>query len=305
MSRTRRHSLMKGNWIILLSQNATKGSFHWASPSHLSTRLVDTRSPRSAGSACGLRAIAAPPVPSIDLRPFRAFSTCHQALRPTGWSRLDPAGHTALPHMYIRKEAVLSSQIEGTQSSLSTCSSSGGGGARLPWTMSAKSRTMWQPWIMASRASRKASRCSEAPSRNPRLLSRMGGEGRASGEFRRSQNWVGGTRPGNATFVPPPPQEVQLHGRPRDFLQTPTPDIPILVKAGLAHVQFETIHPFSTQWPPRAAARDVVLCEQGVAWRRPLLYLASISRRTGAPITSSFRPCAKPEIGDALARHFC
>ena len=77
------------------------------------------------------------------------------------------------------------------------------------------------------------------------LLAGGRGETRDPGEFRRSQNWVGGTRPGNALHVPPPPHEVMpcLEQLER-FLHTNTPEIPVLVQAGLAHVQFETIHPF-------------------------------------------------------------
>ena len=65
------------------------------------------------------------------------------------------------------------------------------------------------------------------------------------GNFRRSQNWIGGTRPGNATFVPPPPQEVaNCMSDLERFLHAPVAGMPTLLRAGLAHVQFETIHPF-------------------------------------------------------------
>jgi len=68
---------------------------------------------------------------------------------------------------------------------------------------------------------------------------------KSPGEFRTSQNWIGGTRPGNAMFVPPPPNEVMTClGDWERFIHEDTPSIPPLVKAGLIHVQFETIHPF-------------------------------------------------------------
>ena len=78
-----------------------------------------------------------------------------------------------------------------------------------------------------------------------RLLDSGRGGTRSPGEFRTSQNWIGGTRPGNAMFVPPPPNEVMTClGDWERFIHEDTPSIPPLVKAGLIHVQFETIHPF-------------------------------------------------------------
>ena len=74
------------------------------------------------------------------------------------------------------------------------------------------------------------------------LLATGRGAHKAPSEFRQSQNWIGGTRPGNAAFVPPPPQDVQhCMGELEKFLHSDTPS---LVKAALAHLQFETIHPF-------------------------------------------------------------
>ncbi|PLU10650.1 hypothetical protein BMJ20_12195 [Sinorhizobium medicae] len=78
-----------------------------------------------------------------------------------------------------------------------------------------------------------------------RLLDSGRGGTRSPGEFRTSQNWIGGTRPRNAMFVPPPPNEVMTClGDWERFIHEDTPSIPPLVKAGLIHVQFETIHPF-------------------------------------------------------------
>jgi Fic family protein len=78
-----------------------------------------------------------------------------------------------------------------------------------------------------------------------KLLPRGRGSEKAPGEFRRSQNWIGGTRPGNAHFVPPPPAEVEdCMAALERFIHDERTPYPALVKAGLAHVQFETIHPF-------------------------------------------------------------
>ncbi|GIV16625.1 MAG: hypothetical protein KatS3mg022_2060 [Armatimonadota bacterium] len=77
------------------------------------------------------------------------------------------------------------------------------------------------------------------------LLSMGRGSEKSPGEFRRSQNWIGGTRPGNDAFVPPPPDAVEdCMAALERFLRDETSAYPALVKAALAHVQFETIHPF-------------------------------------------------------------
>ena len=77
------------------------------------------------------------------------------------------------------------------------------------------------------------------------LLSKGRGSHQAPGEFRRTQNWIGGTRPGNAAFVPPPAGQVpECMGKLELFLHDQPEPSPALLKAALAHVQFETIHPF-------------------------------------------------------------
>lgn len=152
-----------------------------------------------------------------------------------------------LLYTYIRKEAVLSSQIEGTQSSLSDL------------LLFENAETPGVPVSDVQEVSNYVAaleyglqRLKELPL-SLRLIKEIhaillkGGRGgnKEPGEFRRSQNWIGGSRPGNAGFVPPPPQEVLpalgalekfIHGEPA---QTPT-----LIKAGLVHAQFESIHPF-------------------------------------------------------------
>ncbi len=77
------------------------------------------------------------------------------------------------------------------------------------------------------------------------LLSKGRGSDKQPGEFRKTQNWIGGTRPGTAAFVPPPPELVpECMSALELFLHNERADLPLLIKAGLAHVQFETIHPF-------------------------------------------------------------
>ena len=153
-----------------------------------------------------------------------------------------------LLYSFVRKEAVLSSQIEGTQSSLADL---------LLYEIDE------QPGVPVDDA-REVSRCVAALENglsalrgglpvsmrllrgmHEVLLSHSGGRGKTPGEVRRSQVWIGGTRPGNAVFVPPPVQALAecLASFERFLNDQPEPTPPLL-KAGLAHVQFETIHPF-------------------------------------------------------------
>jgi Fic family protein len=154
-----------------------------------------------------------------------------------------------LLYMYVRKEAVLSSQIEGTQSTLSDL---------LEYEDASAAGTPVDDvrevsrYVAALYHGLQRVRTGELPI-SLRLVRELHGvlmeDGRGStqapGEFRRTQNWIGGTRPGNALFVPPPPHEMMraLDNLER-FLNDETGHTPTILKAGLAHAQFETIHPF-------------------------------------------------------------
>ena len=107
------------------------------------------------------------------------------------------------------------------------------------------------------------------------LLTKGRGSNQAPGEFRRSQNWIGGTRPGNAAFVPPPAEKVmECMSRLELFLHDQPEPTPILLKAALAHVQFETIHPFlDGNGRLGRLLITLLLCEQKVL-REPMLYLS-------------------------------
>jgi len=153
-----------------------------------------------------------------------------------------------LLYSFVRKEAVLSSQIEGTQSSLADL---------LLYEIDE------QPGVPVDDA-REVSRCVAALERGLKklrgglplcmrllcemhkvLLGHPGGRGKTPGEVRRSQVWIGGTRPGNAVFVPPPASELAACLTPFErFLNDEPEPTPPLLKAALTHVQFETIHPF-------------------------------------------------------------
>jgi Fic family protein len=156
------------------------------------------------------------------------------------------------PHLflyaYVRREAVLSSQIEGTQSSLAQLllfELEESPGVPLDDVVEVSNyvaalehglRRLKEGFPLSNRLIREM---------HAVLLSRGRGSEKSPGEFRRSQNWIGGTRPGNAHFVPPPPQYVQdCMSDLERFLHNEGNPYPALIKAALAHVQFETIHPF-------------------------------------------------------------
>ncbi len=107
------------------------------------------------------------------------------------------------------------------------------------------------------------------------LLTKGRGSTQTPGEFRRSQNWIGGTRPGNAVFVPPPAEEVlECMGTLELFLHDQPEPTPVLLKAALAHVQFETIHPFlDGNGRLGRLLITLLLCEQKML-REPMLYLS-------------------------------
>jgi cell filamentation protein, protein adenylyltransferase len=151
-------------------------------------------------------------------------------------------------YAYVRREAVLSSQIEGTQSSLSDL---------LLFELEEAPGAPFDDVVevsnyVAALEHGMARLQGDFPLSNrliremhAELLSRGRGSEKAPGEFRRTQNWIGGTRPGNAHFVPPPPTHVEdCMGALERFIHDEHSPYPTLVKAALAHVQFETIHPF-------------------------------------------------------------
>jgi Fic family protein len=107
------------------------------------------------------------------------------------------------------------------------------------------------------------------------LLAKGRGQDKDPGEFRRSQNWIGGSRPGNALFVPPPPHLVMpCLGALETFIHDDAPHLPLLVKAALVHVQFETIHPFlDGNGRLGRLLITFLLCQRNIL-REPLLYLS-------------------------------
>ena len=221
-----------------------------------------------------------PPTPSIEWTPglLTVFDAASRAL-----GRLDSAS-SLLPstplflYMYVRKEAVLSSMIEGTQSSLSDL---------LLYEMDQEPGVpladVQEVSNYVAAMEHGLTRLEEGFPLSLRLIREMHSillsHGRGShtdpGEFRRSQNWIGGTRPGNAYFVPPPAENVlECLGELEKFFHDIPHTTPPLLKAALAHVQFETIHPFlDGNGRIGRLLIALILCEQKVL-SKPLLYLS-------------------------------
>jgi Fic family protein len=183
-------------------------------------------------------------------------------------------------YMYVRKEAVLSSQIEGTQSTLDELlryENEALAGKPLDDITEVSNYVDAMMYGLERLKDPKGLPLCLRLLRemHARLLQKGRGENKDPGEFRRSQNWLGGTRPGNAQFVPPPVNEMDacLSDLER-FMQDDSRPIPPLVKAGLLHVQFETIHPFlDGNGRLGRLLIALFLVDKGVL-REPLLYLS-------------------------------
>src|SRR6266542_659182 len=151
-------------------------------------------------------------------------------------------------YAYVRREAVLSSQIEGTQSSLSDLllfELEEAPGAPFDDVVEVSNYVAALEHGMARLRDGFPLSNRLIREMHAELLSRGRGSDKAPGEFRRTQNWIGGTRPGNAHVIPPSPTRVEdCMGALERFIHDEHTPYPALVKAALAHVQFETIHPF-------------------------------------------------------------
>ena len=221
-----------------------------------------------------------PPKPPIEWTP-ELRGKFDQALLALG--RLDSIS-TFLPdislflYMYVRKEAVLSSMIEGTQSSLSDLllfELDMEPGVPLDDVREVSNYVVALNYGLNRLAEGFPLSLRLVREMHGVLLSRGRGSNQAPGEFRRTQNWIGGTRPGNAAFVPPPAEQVlECMGKLELFLHDQPEPTPVLLKAALAHVQFETIHPFlDGNGRLGRLLIPLLLCEQK-ALREPMLYLS-------------------------------
>jgi len=221
-----------------------------------------------------------PPNPALSIDPALR-EVLDQALISLG--RLDSVA-TLLPdidlflYTYVRKEAVLSSQIEGTRSSLSDLllfELEEVPGVPLDDVIEVSSyveavnhglKRLGENFPLSNRLVREMHKI---------LLSKGRGREKDPGEFRCSQNWIQGTRPGNALYVPAPPERVaDTMGDWEKFLHDIPEKTPPLIKAALTHVQFETIHHFlDGNGRIGRLLITLLLCHEGIL-RQPLLYLS-------------------------------
>ena len=168
--------------------------------------------------------------------------------RLAGVSGLAPSVDWLL-YSAIRKEALLTSQIEGTQATLTDLFDEEAG-LKIHNADDVQEVTNYLRafrWVQAQLHDPQGLPISVRLlcQAHGLLLDGVRGAGKQPGQLRRSQNWIGGTRPGNAAFVPPPPDEVaELLGALEHFIHQPHPELPPLVNIALVHAQFETIHPF-------------------------------------------------------------
>ncbi|NYF52453.1 Fic family protein [Tunturiibacter gelidoferens] len=230
-----------------------------------------------------VRAFVPPPLPpspkALDVASLQTIlSEANQAV-----GRLD--GMTsALPDLklflysYVRKEAVLSSQIEGTQSSLSDLllyENAETPGVPLDDVQEVSNyvaalnhgiKRMRDGFPLSLRLIREIHEV---------LLSKGRGSQAQPGQFRKSQNWIGGSRPGNAAYVPPPPEYVlDCMGQLETFIHQEGSSLPLLIRAGLVHAQFESIHPFlDGNGRVGRLLITFMLCAEEVL-REPVLYLS-------------------------------
>ena len=221
--------------------------------------------------------IPLPPEPPVEIGAFSAL--LDQANRSIGELNgvVDTASDPSLlTYMYVRREAVLSSQIEGTQSTLDDLmkyESEHAVGVPVPEAEEVSTyvaalnhglKRLHEGFPLSLRLVREVHEI---------LLKHSRGYNKRPGIFRESQNWIGGSRPGNARFVPPPPHMLmECLGAWETFMNEQDESIPTLVRAALLHVQFETIHPFlDGNGRVGRLLITLYLCASGIL-RSPLFY---------------------------------
>jgi Fic family protein len=235
--------------------------------------------------------------PGEPVRAFvpRALPPTRPALAPESYEAGTRAGELALARLSgvsglvpsvewllysaIRKEALLTSQIEGTQATLTDLFDDEAG-LTVANTDDVEEVTNYLRAFRLVRDNLHKPRGLPLSARllcdaHRLLLAGARGAGKQPGELRRSQNWIGGTRPGNAVFVPAPPERVAgLLGDLERFIHQAKPALPPLVRVGLVHAQFETIHPFVDGNGRIGRLLIAALMEQWGLLPEPLMYLS-------------------------------
>jgi Fic family protein len=238
--------------------------------------------------------LALPPAnPPLEITPTleRRLRAAEEAL-----IRLELAGEMVpsldwFIYAFVRKEAVVSSQIEGTQATLVdllTFEAQGDATDKAdavePPTADVEEICNYLEALSYSRTELANPRGLPLSMRllnetHQRLMRGVRGAEKLPGEVRRSQNWIGGSRPGNAMYVPPPPQALgEVLGAFEKYLHADD-TLPPLVRAGLMHVQFETIHPYLDGNGRIGRLLVTLLLDHWKLLTKPLLYLSLFFKR--------------------------
>lgn len=229
---------------------------------------------------------AAPPI-SVDATLAERVRAAEQAL-----VRLELAGEMVpsldwFIYAFVRKEAVVSSQVEGTQATLVDLlafEAEAGAGQSAPPNADVEEVCNYLDALTYSRAQLADPRGLPLSMRllngaHQRLMRGVRGADKLPGEVRRSQNWIGGSRPGNAVYVPPPPHALgDVLGAFEKYIHADD-TLPPLVRAGLLHVQFETIHPYLDGNGRIGRLLVALLLEHWKLLTKPLLYLSLFFKR--------------------------
>jgi Fic family protein len=221
-----------------------------------------------------------PEIPPLDLASYERLN--RSAELSLAWLS-DVSGLVAslewLLYSAVRREALLTSQIEGTQATITDLFDEEAG---IPVSNTDDVEEVTN-YLAAYKFVRQNLQASDGLPLSMRLLRQahallldgVRGHGRQPGEVRQSQNWIGGTRPGNAVFVPPPADRVQdLLSNLERFIHDQNPTLPPLVRIALVHAQFETIHPFLDGNGRIGRLLIAALLEEWRLLPQPLLYLS-------------------------------
>lgn len=187
-------------------------------------------------------------------------------------------------YAFVRKEAVLSSQIEGTQATLVDLLTFEAEADAAPANADVEELCNYLDALAFARAQLADPKGLPLSMRllnetHLRLMRGVRGADKQPGKVRGTQNWIGGTRPGNAAYVPPPPQALSDVLSDFEKYMHRADAMPPLVRAGLLHVQFETIHPYLDGNGRIGRLLVTLLLEQGKLLTRPLLYLSLFFKR--------------------------
>jgi Fic family protein len=226
--------------------------------------------------------VSGPPIELTDHLRQRLYASEEALRRLALAAEMVPSTDWFL-YAFVRKEAVVSSQIEGTQATLVDL-------LQFETDDSQETSADVEEVCNYVEALRYARQQLAAPKGLPlsmrllnethkRLMRGARGANKAPGQIRRTQNWIGGSRPSNAVFVPPPPQRVAALLSSLETYMHGNDSLPPVMRAGLLHVQFETIHPYLDGNGRIGRLLIALLLEHWQLLPQPLLYLSLFFKR--------------------------